>query len=544
MIPLVLVRVTLVLLLALVSGALLRRHSAARRRIVWAAAVGTVLVLPLLSAAAPWQWEVQLPAAARGAGVPPAAPFIPTAEIEGAAALLPGAPPSGEGRHPGTVGGWATLLWLGGAVPVALFLLLGVARAAAWRRRAWEPEGETLRQAVAEHVEGGGPPVRITSALDGPATVGLIRPWILLPPEAEEWTRDRLHAVFLHEQAHVRQRDVLLQFMAGVACALYWFHPLVWVVRRNLRRDSERACDDAVLQGGLLPSTYAALLLELATPGRPFSGPLAAVSMARPGEFEGRLLAILDGLRDRRVPGWRFMSATTVLFLLGGLLLSSVTPDGGRAETGLVDGEAVAPTGIAEGGSNSLSDRREVVAALAPLLGDDDARVRAAAAQALGEIREGALEALLAVVADPSPEVRKKVARALGELDDPRTLGQLAEYARSDPDRDVRRGAIRALGRSRAEGRVDALSGVLGGSDDGWTRVLAVKALGETRSPQAVAALEPLVAGKDGRLRREATEALAELGGGEARAALVRALSSHDPEVRSRAARGLGEERR
>jgi beta-lactamase regulating signal transducer with metallopeptidase domain len=543
MIPLVLVRVTLVLLLALVSGALLRRHSASRRRIVWAAAVGTVLVLPLLSAAAPWQWEVQLPPVARGAGVPPAAPSVPTAGIEGAAALLPGVPSSGEGRDPGTVGGWATLLWLGGAVPVALFLLLGVARAAAWRRRAWEPEGETLRQAVAELAEGGGPPVRVTAALDGPATVGLIRPWILLPPDAEEWTRDRLHAVFLHEQAHVRQRDVPLQFLAGVACALYWFHPLVWMVRRNLRRDSERACDDAVLRGGLLPSTYAALLLELATPGRPFSGPLAAVSMARPGEFEGRLLAILDGLRDRRVPGWRFMSATAALFLLGGLLLSSVTPDQGRAETDLLLGEGVPPAGVA-GGSDSSPGAQELVAALAPLLGDDDAGVRAAAAQALGEIRHGAFQALLAVVADPSAEVRKKVARALGELDDPRTLGQLSEYARSDPDRDVRRAAIRALGRSRAEGRVGALSGVLGGSDDGWTRVLAVKALGETRSPRAVAALEPLVAGEDGRLRREATEALAELGGGEARAALVRALSSHDPEVRSRAARGLGEERR
>ena len=545
MILLLLVRVTLLLLLALVAGALLRRHSAARRRIVWAVAVATVLILPLLSAAAPWKWELRLPVTAGALGAPQGGTSSTGLDLEGdGLPLTPGTSSTVEAPIPAGVGGWVTLVWLGGALPTALLLLLGVGRAAAWRRRAWEPRGNTLKRAVAEHVEGGGPPVRISSALDGPATVGLIRPWILLPPEAEEWTRDRLHAVFLHEQAHVRQRDVPLQFVAGVACAFYWFHPLVWMVRRNLRRDSERACDDAVLQGGLLPSTYAALLLELATPGRPFSGPLAAVSMARPGEFEGRLLAILDGLRDRRSPGWRFIAGTTVLFLAGGLLLSSVTPDQGRAETGVADGEEWVPSGIPPAESGSPSDRQEVVAALAPLLGDDDAGVRAAAAQALGEIREGAFEALLAVVADPSPEVRKKVALALGDLDDPRTLGQLSEYARSDPDRDVRRAAIRALGRSRAEGRVDALTGVLGGSGDGWTRVLTVKALGEIRSPQAVGALEPLVAAEDGRLRREATEALAELGGGEARAALVRALSSHDPEVRSRAARGLGEERR
>lgn len=540
MILLGLMRMTLLLAAALAAGLVLRHHSAARRRIVWAGALATLLLLPLLPSAAPWSWTIDVPAAVsvespeRGVALPSPGPLgaaVPTAADR--------APEMGPA--PDALRGWVTLVWMGGTVPAAFLLLVGVVRAAAWRRRAWEPQGEALREAVAAHMGQGGPPVRLTSALDGPATVGLIRPWILLPAEAEEWTPERLQAVFLHEQAHVRQRDVPLQFLAGLACALYWFHPLIWVVRRNLRRDSERACDDAVLEGGLLPSTYAALLLELAAPGRPFAGPLAAVSMARPGEFEGRLLAILDGVRDRRVPGWRFLAATATAFLLGALALTSVTAEPGGAE--LREADAKGPVGRLDV-PDPGADREEILAALAPLLEDDDARVRAAAAEALGEIRDGALDALLAVVGDPSAGVRKEVALALGELDDPRTLGQLSEYARADPDREVRRAAIRALGRSRAEGRVDALSEVLGGSDDGWTRVLAVKALGETRSPLAVAALEPLVNEEDGRLRREATEALAELGGGEARAALVRALSSHDPEVRSRAARGLGEERR
>lgn len=535
-----LVRVTLLLGVALVVGLLLRNHSAARRRIVWAAAVATALILPLLPSTSPWSWEIPLPAAASAVGVPDSSPE-PVAVAEASARSLPSVVSPGPGALVEGVGGWATALWAGGAVPAALLLLLGVFRASAWRRRAWEPRGETLRRAVAEHVEGGGQPVRITAALDGPATVGLIRPCILLPPEAEEWSADRLRAVFLHEQAHVRQRDVPLQFLAGVACALYWFHPLVWMVRRNLRRDSERACDDAVLRGGLLPSTYAALLLELAAPAGRWSGPLAAVSMARPAEFEGRLLAILDRVRDRRTAGWRFLSGTVALFLAGGVFLSSVGPGEGAAATPGAEG---ASTGLHPEGGNPSGDRQEVVAALALLLGDEEARVRASAADALGEIGEGALEPLLGVVGDPSPQVRREVALALGELDDPGTLGQLAEYARADPDPDVRRAAFRALGRSRAEGRVGALSDVLAGTQDGWTRMLAVKALGETRSPQAVAALEPLVDGEDGKLRREATKALAELGGGEARAALVRALSSHDPEVRSRAARGLGEERR
>ena len=38
------------------------------------------------------------------------------------------------------------------------------------------------------------------------------------------------------------------QYMARFVCALYWFHPLVWMAWRRLRLEAERACDDAVLR--------------------------------------------------------------------------------------------------------------------------------------------------------------------------------------------------------------------------------------------------------------------------------------------------------
>lgn len=57
---------------------------------------------------------------------------------------------------------------------------------------------------------------------------GLLRPTIVLPAECDNWTLDRRRAVLLHELAHVRRHDLVGHTLGRIACALYWFHPLVW----------------------------------------------------------------------------------------------------------------------------------------------------------------------------------------------------------------------------------------------------------------------------------------------------------------------------
>jgi HEAT repeat protein/beta-lactamase regulating signal transducer with metallopeptidase domain len=127
-----------------------------------------------------------------------------------------------------------------------------------------------------------------------PFACGVLNPTIVLSAECDSWSLDRRRAVLLHELAHVRRHDLVGHTLGRLACAVYWFHPLVWTAAKRLRSESERACDDLALSCGTRATDYAEHLLEIVTSVRRDATPSVALAMARRKEFEGRMLAILD----------------------------------------------------------------------------------------------------------------------------------------------------------------------------------------------------------------------------------------------------------
>ena len=98
-----------------------------------------------------------------------------------------------------------------------------------------------------------------------PLTMGVHPHRIFVPEAWDDWTRECRTAVLKHEIAHIHRRDGLFQTLEIIAQALYFFHPLVWILNRRLRAYREMACDDAsVGRDRTSRLTYSRYLVELA----------------------------------------------------------------------------------------------------------------------------------------------------------------------------------------------------------------------------------------------------------------------------------------
>jgi beta-lactamase regulating signal transducer with metallopeptidase domain len=222
-----------------------------------------------------------------------------------------------------------TTLWLIGVAIVLGRFAFGTARIwwisrQAYHDVAWAPLAHQLAAAI-------GVERRITF-LGGredamPMAWGLWRPHVLLPGEADDWPATRQRVVLLHELAHIKRRDSLTQLMAHLACAAYWFNPLVWIAAHRLRAERERACDDLVLAAGTRGSDYADHLLDIARSLRSGAWPTwSAVTMAHRSQLEGRLMAILDPALSRRSPTRRSLAIIAGLALITVVSLAGARP--------------------------------------------------------------------------------------------------------------------------------------------------------------------------------------------------------------------------
>ena len=374
----ILVKASLVLGVAAMVQALAgRRLSAATRHLIWTLAISGLLLLPMLSGVLPSWTAVRLTAPGPAASLSSTVhgpQSTETAQIEKAASgvVWESSSPVFSGsidkaRTALVRTSWALVL---AAVYAAGVLLLiarliveqwSVQRLACRATEVSDPEWTHLFLECAELMEVHRP-VRLLRSPDQtmPMAFGVRQSTILIPVVADMWSEDRRRAVLLHELAHVVRHDCLTQMMAAVACAFYWIHPGVWGVARRLRIERELACDDRVLAAGAHARDYAGHLLELAYSLGGQRSPAVAVSMARPRELEGRMLAVLDAARNRTTLAFRGRLAG--LAILGAVLVpvaaatTSLLPANADQDTPSSAAADRAPDGIQPAASGADQD--------------------------------------------------------------------------------------------------------------------------------------------------------------------------------------------
>jgi beta-lactamase regulating signal transducer with metallopeptidase domain len=376
-----------------------------------------------------------------------------------------------------------------------------------------------------------------------------LTPTIVLPSAAESWADDRRRAVLFHELAHIKRHDLLGHTLGRLACALYWFHPLVWTAAKNLRAESERACDDLVLSCGARPSEYAQHLLEMVTSVRNYDAPIMALPMARKKEFEGRLLAILDPAIRRASPG-RLQSAAVIATVSAlSLTVAAVAPASARGSPEETAPQIVvvtpipaptpqaAPIGVLPGhavGRTPTPDRLEQPPAAQGPQPPQPPRIPQASQTSRDEIERAAIRSA------PSPEPAPRAQRTRTEGDTARAA-MLVRILLSDPDAHVRRTAAWGLSDLRTLDGRDALIRVMRSDSDWQVREMAAWALSEYQGVAVSTALADGLRDKSAKVRAISAWGLGNIGSKKDVGELEGALSDSDDDVREMAIWAIGQ---
>jgi beta-lactamase regulating signal transducer with metallopeptidase domain len=325
---------------AFVQVVLGRRASAATRHGVWLLCLACLIVLPVIATALP-EWPIAIHVTSN----PPDAVSLPnvvrTVPLEGGPLSAPAIGVQSVStlstEEASVTPSWFAIIagvYSIGALGLLMFLAVqrrSLRRLAASATIVRDPDWiRTLNECAATMSVGRTVQLVRSRERNVPMAFGTRRPTILIAAIADLWAEDRRRAVLLHELAHVARYDCLTHTMATVASAMYWFHPAVWWVARRVRLERELACDDRVIAAGTGAREYAGHLLEIAYSFGGHRAPALAVTMARPRQLEGRMLAALDAARNRRLPSFRtriaLAAAATVLLVSVAVAMPALTP--------------------------------------------------------------------------------------------------------------------------------------------------------------------------------------------------------------------------
>ncbi|HTS75478.1 MAG TPA: GWxTD domain-containing protein [Bryobacteraceae bacterium] len=242
--------------IALVAWVSLRIARTARWR--YAIACAALFSMPVVFGVTLWLTAPGALAVAGAGRLVPATPSFPAA-----------VPPSGQvARDFSAYVEWVAPAWMAGVVCLLFY------RAAAWifalrlrRRGTCGASAEWIGRvkALSARVGVSRPVALLESALaEVPVMIGYLRPAILVPlgmlaglaPEQAE-------AILLHELAHIRRADYLVNVVQGALEALLFYHPSVWWISKVIRAERENCCDDLVLAAQGDPHAYATALLAI-----------------------------------------------------------------------------------------------------------------------------------------------------------------------------------------------------------------------------------------------------------------------------------------
>jgi uncharacterized protein (TIGR03435 family) len=244
---------------------LLRRRSPNARYVAACVALAAMFVVPVLTMIAQYRRTTD-PAAVTVVSARPV-PAV-TSYSQGTSRIWTDEPAAPQSVALPLLEAWTLPLWLAGVLVFSLRFVSAATHVTTLYRRgepAADSIGQTVHRLTASMGIGRRVRVIVSAVATSPATIGWLRPIVILPPATVMGLPpEQLEAVLAHELAHVRRHDFAVNLLQMVVETLLFYHPAVWWASRRIRLERELCCDDAAVRSCGSAFDYAQALATIA----------------------------------------------------------------------------------------------------------------------------------------------------------------------------------------------------------------------------------------------------------------------------------------
>lgn len=160
--------------------------------------------------------------------------------------------------------------------------------------------------------------IYLSEKVTSPLTIGFVKPLILVPiASINHLTVAQLEAVILHEMAHIKRYDYLINILLSVTEISLFFNPFTQLLSKQIRKERENSCDDWVLQFQYSAQTYAEALLRIAQ-----LQTVPSFAMAAKGSNKHELLTRVKRMIGSQEQGFNYRKQLLAFLLVTGTLSS------------------------------------------------------------------------------------------------------------------------------------------------------------------------------------------------------------------------------
>jgi beta-lactamase regulating signal transducer with metallopeptidase domain/biotin carboxyl carrier protein len=229
-----------------------------------------------------------------------------------------------------------TALWLSGALCGLILLSRQFRTARKLRRTATRCTEERILDPFITLARAIGlvrlPEIRASTITTRPMLIGIIRPTLIFPEQLlATASSESLRMMIAHELAHIRRRDLAWTTLAAVLRTIFFFHPLVWLARRESLLAQELACDELALRLTSSATTrYAEMLVDVVSLPTSRAPALISLGVAETRKTLERRIRSMKFLGHKKTKTIRLLAALalfTALIALIPLRLVAAKPE-------------------------------------------------------------------------------------------------------------------------------------------------------------------------------------------------------------------------